>query len=191
MARGLGSTITTAISADEIIYADLLELHFPTPIFLTDAPHDMYLTTSTSGGDQSFAANGEWLGYSNVSETGVPRINSVSITLDGISTTFPNQFLNNPYVNTRAVIYRVFLNDDHSVIGSPVMIWDSEITSYNIQDSTQASQVTVITSSVFYDFEKTRGRRSNSASQQVLFPADRGFEFATVDVKDLRWGKKI
>ena len=191
MSRGLGSTITNLLSADTIRYFDLLELHFPTPIFLNDGPHDINLTTTTSGGAQAYASNGQWLGYSNVSETGAPRINSVTIQVSGVDTGFPNLLLNNPYVNTRAVIYRAFLDADHAVVGSPVMIWDSEITSYNLLDSTETSTVEILTSSVFYDFDKVRGRRTNSASQQVLFPADKGFDFATIDVTDLRWGKKV
>ncbi len=191
MSRGLGSTITNLLSADTIRFFDLLELHFPTPIFLNNGPHDVNFTTTTSGGNRDYRSDGLWLGYSNVSETGAPRINSVTIQVSGVDTTFPNLFLNNPYVNTRAVIYRAFVDANHAVVGSPVMIWDSEITSYNIKDSTQTSTVDILTSSVFYDFDKVRGRRTNNASQQVLFPADRGFEFATVDIKDLRWGKKI
>ena len=191
MARGLSSTIKNILSSDNFIYTDILELHFPTPFFFIDGPHDMTITTPTSSGAKLYEATGEWLGYNNVSETGQPRIQTVTIALSGINNTFTNLFLNNSYVNTRAVIYRIFVNANHVIQGSPVMIWDSEITSYTITDSEKTTQVDVKTSSVFFDFEKTRGRRTNNPSQQAFHPGDKGFEFATVDTKDIRWGKKV
>lgn len=191
MARGLGSVINNILAQDEFQYVDLLEMHFDgSPKFLCDGPHDMFVSTPTSGGFQTFESTGEWLGYSNTSETGQPRINTVNISLSGVNDTYLNLFLNNPFINTRTVIYRIFF-DGLTVFGTPVMIWDGEITSYQITDSTETQQITVLSSSVFYDFERVNCRRTNDASQQALHPGDKGMEFATVDITDIRWGKKV
>ena len=190
MARGLTSQIKSILAQDEFSYVDLLELHFPTPVYLLDGPFDKFVSTATSGGVKEFLATGEWLGYSNTSETGQPRVNTVNIILSGTNSTFLNQFLNNPFVNTRAVIYRLFVDED-TYLGSPVMIWDGEITSYQISDTSETTQIQLTTSSVFYDFERVNCRRTNSASQQALHPRDKGMEFATVDISDIRWGKKV
>lgn len=191
MARGLGSVINNILAQDEFQYVDLLEMHFDgNPKFLCDGPHDLFVNTATSGGFKTFQSTGEWLGYSNTSETGQPRINTVNISLSGISDTYLNLFLNNPFINTRTVIYRVFF-DGSTIFGTPVMIWDGEITSYQITDSTETQQITVLSSSVFYDFERVNCRRTNSASQQALHPRDKGMEYATVDITDIRWGKKV
>jgi len=71
------------------------------------------------------------------------------------------------------------------------MIWDGEITSYQISDTSETTNVQITTSSVFYDFERVNCRRTNDASQQALHPGDKGMEFATVDISDIRWGKKV
>ena len=190
MARGLSSQIKGILAQDEFSYVDLLELHFDTPIYIIDGSFDKYVSTATSGGPVLFEATGEWLGYSNTTETGQPRVNTVNIALSGTNNRFINQFLNNPFVNTRTVIYRLFVEED-TYLGQPVMIWDGEITSYQISDTSETTNVQITTSSVFYDFERVNCRRTNDASQQALHPGDKGMEFATVDISDIRWGKKV
>ena len=135
MARGLGSTITTELAKDRLRFADLLELHFDdsaNQMFLTNGPIDIQVDTTTSSG-KTFAANGDLLSFDTISETGQARVNQVNFTLSGASNTITNLFLNNDYVDRRIVIYRMFYNNESVIIGTPVMLFDGEMTSFSIR----------------------------------------------------------
>lgn len=191
MARGLGSTITTELAKDRLRFADLLELHFDdsaNQMFLTNGPIDIQVDTTTSSG-KTFAANGDLLSFDTISETGQARVNQVNFTLSGASNTITNLFLNNDYVDRRIVIYRMFYNNESVIIGTPVMLFDGEMTSFSINESGTTSTVNVTSSSVFYDFDRIAGRRTNSASQQMHFPNDKGMDFASAVDDRIKWGK--
>ena len=192
MQRGLGSTITNELQRDRIRFSDLLELHFDdspnNPLCLTNCPFDVDVNTTTSTGKR-FAANGNLLSFDTIEETGEARVNKVSVQLSGASNTITNLFLNNDYVDRRIVIYRHFYNEQFIAIGSPVMLFDGEIQSFSINETEKSSTLTVTSASVFYDFERLNGRRTNSASQQTIFLGDKGFDQAAVVTEKIKWGK--
>jgi hypothetical protein len=202
MSRGLASAVKTLLAQDEFHYVDLLELHFDVVRKLTDGPFDIILPTGSptiSGTDVSYSADGMWLGYSNSGETGIPRVNQIKITMSGADSdaagnpvvTYANIALNQEYLNKRCVIYRQFMDNTNTKVSDPVMIWDGEIVASNIRDSNTDSVIEFTSSNVFYDFDMVQCRRTNSASQQQYFPQDKGFDSATQDITDVRWGRKI
>lgn len=213
MARGLTTTIKNLLAADTIRYFDLLELHFSSAAggvrLLTNGAHDLELTsgTPTLSGSRTFLADGNWLGYSAPAETGAPLVNTSVVTLSGSdpADTYTDIFLNNAYVGTRVVIYRQFMEAEvspPSLQGDPVMLWDGEMTSVKIMDTVNSSDIAITTTNVFYDFDLINCRRTNGASQAATkyytqtatnktFANDKGFEFATQDIQDLSWGKKV
>lgn len=202
MSRGLASAVKTLLAQDEFHYVDLLELHFDVVRKLTDGPFDIILPTGSptiSGTDVSYSADGMWLGYSNSGETGIPRVNQIKITMSGADSdaagnpvvTYANIALNQEYLNKRCVIYRQFMDNTNTKVSDPVMIWDGEIVASNIRDSNTDSVIEFTSSNVFYDFDMVQCRRTNSASQQQYFPQDKGFDSATQDITDVRWGRKL
>ena len=190
MARGLGSTITTELAKDQLRIADLVELHFDTPSRLTNAPFAI-TTTTGSLGSGTYSANGELLTFDLVSETIDARVNQIKVVLTGATSTFTDLFLNDDYVDRRVVIYRIFFDENFNQVGSPVMLWDGEIVGYQISETLKNSTVSVTSSSVFYDFELQQGRRTNDISQQSFFPGDRGMEFSTGELSDIKWGRNL
>jgi len=201
MARGLTTTIKNILDDKTIKYVDLLEIHLPGslggPFKLTNGPGDITLPTGSptiSGTDVIYSANGLWLNWSLPAETGQVRIQNVSIALStaDASYTYADLFLNNPYLNTRTVIYRQFLDaDNNSLVGDPVMMWDGEIVSFNLSETNSEAGITLTSSSVFYAFDTVNCRRTNDASQQQYFPGDKGFQHATQAIEDIAWGKKV
>jgi hypothetical protein len=198
----LTTIVKNLLSQDKIRFVDLLELHFSSDAggvkLLTNAPHEIILPTGTPtlSGSRTFVSDGMWLGWGAPSETGAPIINTSTIALSASDSAgyYSNIFLNKAYIGTRAVIYRQFFDPDVSPLddqGAPVMMWDGEMTSFNLQDTQETSTIQVTTANIFYDFDAVNCRRTNTASQSQYFPSDKGFEFATQDVKDLSWGKKV
>lgn len=193
MSRGLTSTIQAELAKDQILFGDIIEIHFDSGIQrLTNAPFSL-ATTTTTGGSGSFAANGEFLSFDLVSETIDARVNQINIVLTAASSTFTNLFLNADsgagYMNRRVVIYRLFYDAGFNQIDNPVMLWDGEVVGYKISETTKSSTISVTSSSVFYDFENIAGRRTNDPSQQAVFPGDRGMEFSTSAIADIKWGR--
>ena len=129
------------------------------------------------------------LSFDTITETGEAKVNQVNMNLSGASSTITNLFFNNDYVDRRVVIYRVFYDKNFTFIGSPVMLFDGEIQSYIVNETGSASQLSVTSASVFYDFERSNGRRTNETSQQAVFPADKGMEWSALTTDDISWGK--
>tara|TARA_R100000773_G_C4213470_1_gene112504 strand:+ start:546 stop:1145 length:600 start_codon:yes stop_codon:yes gene_type:complete len=195
MSRGLASQITDVLKTDQLTYIDLIEIHFDAADggtkFLTNGQFSLQTSTTTSGGSQTFLANGEFITFEMITETESAKINEININLAGTSTTFTNLFLNNNYVERRIVIYRQFLDSSNltSAISTPVMLFDGEIKNFSINETQETSTVTIKSASVFYNFDDTNGRRTTDSNQQRLHPGDRGMEFASTTTKDIRWGR--
>ena len=99
--------------------------------------------------------------------------------------------INNNYMNKRVVIYRAVLDSDYSFTSNDVFtVFDGTIMNYSIRESEGTATVTMTVSSQFADFERTNGRQTNPASQNVHFSTDKGMDFSTQIVKDIKWGRK-
>lgn len=189
MSRALPVDIVNELKKDAFVFADLVELHFSPIKFITNFKVDVSASTTTSGGSQTFTAQGELLSFDTVKEQGEIKTNQINIGLSATSSTFTNLFLNNDYVDKRAVIYRVFFNSSLQIISNPIMLFDGEIQSYTINETGKQSTMAVVCSSVFYEFERLNGRRTNESSQQSVFPADRGMQYSAITTDDIKWGK--
>jgi len=193
MSRSLPAPVVLEIAKDSLKYIDLIEVHFDAADggtkFLTNGQFPFAVSTTTSGGSQTFVANGEFISFEMVNETDEARINEINIILSGVSTTFTDLFLNNNYVERRIVIYRQFLDSANAAISTPVMLFDGEIKNFAINDQSDTSQVVIKSASVFYNFDDTNGRRTTEASQQRHYPSDKGMQFASTTTQDIRWGR--
>ena len=190
MARGLATNVKTELAKDNFAFADLVEIHLDTIQRLTNAPFSITATTG-SGGAGTYVANGEFLSFDLVSETIDARVNQINIVLSAASSTFTNLFLNNNYLNRRVTVHRQFFDSSYTAIDSPVMLWDGEVVGYKISENTRSSTISIVSSSVFYDFDRVNGRRTNDKSQQAVFPNDKGMEFSTSAIADIRWGRDL
>jgi hypothetical protein len=189
MSRGLATDIVNEISKDAFVYGDLVELHFNPIKFITNYKVNINASTQTSGGVQLYTAQGELLSFDSLREQNEIKTGQINIGLSGTSSTFTNIFLNNDYVDTRVVIYRAFLNSSLQLIDSPVMLFDGEIQSFGINETGATSTLVVTCASVFYEFEKINGRRTNDTSQKNVFAGDNGMQFSSITAEDILWGK--
>ncbi len=114
MSRGLHSDVQAELAKDKITFVDLIELHFDTADggtkFLNNGQFSFNASTDTSGGSQTFNANGEFISFEMIKETESAKVNEINIVLSGASNTFTSLFLNNDYVERRVVIYRQFFD---------------------------------------------------------------------------------
>jgi len=183
MSRSIHSSVIAELANDSLKMCHMIEIHLSSTSYLTDAGQDI------SYGGSTYVASSHFLNVSTVKEESEVRVGTSKVKLSGVDQAFISALLNSGYVGRKLVVYRAFLNDDSSIIGIPVLIFDGRISEYDIIDTPETSTVELGVASHWSDFEKKSGRHTNSNSQGLFFVGDKGFEFAANIVKDLKWGR--
>lgn len=140
---------------------------------------------------RTYTANGHFLGFTGLSEHFDMTIPSVSLSISAVDQVWIARVLSQPYIDRRVTIFKAFLDyTSLALISSPVLIFDGRMDTMNIQDDPESGTCSVngSASSQWSDFQRTPGRHTNDAEQQVFYPGDRGFEFAAQLNKDIKWG---
>jgi len=192
MSRNIGAPLQSKLEGRTLFIADLLELHLATPIYFATTNINLNYDSDTApdAGVNTYLAQGQFLSYGAVIESSDLRVGTIELNFTAVDTTMVAVVLNNDYIDKRVVIYRAILNDDYSFTSNDVfMIFDGFITGYAISEEESTATLVLTCSSQFADFERTNGRRSNPASQNLYFPNDRGMDFSPQIVKDIKWGR--
>tara|TARA_R110002012_G_C11627419_1_gene609542 strand:- start:1238 stop:1819 length:582 start_codon:yes stop_codon:yes gene_type:complete len=192
MPRQLASSLQTKLAASTVFPADLIELHLSSNLYLTSTNIDIDFDSSTApdSGTNTYLAQGQFLYFGNIVESSDLRVGQIDLTFTAVDTTTVALLLNNNYMNKRVVIYRAILQDDYTFTSDDVFtIFDGRIMNYSIRETNSTATVTMTISSLFADFERTNGRKTNPASQQIHFSGDLGMDFSAQIVKDIKWGK--
>lgn len=191
MARGLSTTLKTALASNNFIFADLVELDFDTPLFYTSAGYDLSVSTDTSGGTQTYYGQGQFMSHNAIQEREDPSINTLAITFEGVTATFRDIATSDDFLHKDIRIYKaLFDNTDLSVIDTPILWYTGKFTGASINEDASTSTVVFSTSNYFADFDQTTGRKSNDGSQQRFYPGDRFFQYSTEAIADIKWGRK-
>ena len=192
MARDLPSSLQTKLAGKSLFAADLIELHLATPLYFTTTNIDIDFDSATApdAGANTYLAQGQFLFFGNVVESSDLRVGQIDMTFTAVDTTTVALLINNVYMNKRVVVYRAILQDDYSFTTDDVFtVFDGFIMGYSIQEDNLTATVTMTVASQFADFERSNGRKTNPASQQIHFPNDDGMNFSAQIVKDLKWGR--
>jgi len=184
MSRGLSSSTITALSADNLNLCTLIQLDFSSVIRLTDYDRTISALSTT------FTASPHLLDIDSAVESSALKVGATKIVLSGAEQTYVSLFLSNSYIDVRARIWKAVLDSSDAVQGDPILVFDGRITGYEIEDSGDTSRVTVNLASHWKDFQKKSGRKTNHNVQQLFFSGDKGFEFASIAAKDIKWGKQ-
>ena len=185
MSRGLSSGITDALASNGFRLATLIYIEVGNSVYrMTDFGVDL-----TDLDLQFYTSSADVIDIASVSETGALKVNSFDLVLSGANQAFISAFLQNDYIDKRALIKRAVVSPQNEVTGSFVF-FDGRISSFKIEDSESDSKISISIASHWSDFEKVNNRKTNLNSQKVHFPSDLGFEYASKVVKDLRWGRK-
>lgn len=183
MARSLNASVVTEIAKDSVTMCHLLYMGLSTAQYMTDAAFDIDYSSNT------YTSSSYLLSMGTVEESSDVRIGSISIDLSSVSQAFTSIFLTYPYIGKQVIIRRAFLDSTGSIIGDPVVIYDGRIDGFDMNESQTESTISVSVASHWSDFEKKAGRYTNTNSQELFFTGDKGFEFAALTVKDLKWGR--
>lgn len=155
-------------------------------------PINVYFTDAAVAVDYliyTFQSDGHLMAISDVKETGELRVNGLKVTLSGADQAYISAFLGGDYMDARLRYWLAVLSGGYAVIGDPILVFDGNITGFDIKEDGSKSTITVDAASHWANWDVVKGNRTNDTSQQAEFPGDLGMEFAATTDKEIRWGR--
>lgn len=157
------------------IAVDLLEVHLydennnPLPYYFSNGGIPIRANSSLTGQEVVYTAFGEFMGFTSMSESLDVSVGKFSIGLSGLSPGFFNDLLTNASEGRRVVIKKVFLDlQSLQVIDQPITIYEGYIYNYALTEGAKTATLNLSCSSLFSDFERTNGRKTNNWSNWLF-----------------------
>jgi len=191
---------------DHTISVDCVELHLKTTtgandtLYLCNGGFDVSFDSATApeAGVNTYLAQGNFIGFGGMSEEMEVKVGKFTVTLSGISNSFVTKFINYEVEGARVVIYKAFLSfgaagtSPLALVAAPIMMYDGTIFNFSIQETANTCQLSVDCSSLFADFERTNGRKTNNWSNWLFqgVQYDKAFEKSGwVGQTEFKWGR--
>jgi hypothetical protein len=174
-----------------------LEAHINRPVWLFEADFAggwLYLTTHRTNltwNSHTYLGNGVFQGVRGINETLSTQTSGCEVIMSGVSNEMLVRAMDSTLQGKPGTIYLAFLDSDFSIISSPLVIFDGIVDVPKIIERQNGSDLTLSLDSKEALFERPKGYRYNSKTQEFLYPGDTGFRYAlTLDQRTLTWGKK-
>ena len=153
----------------------------------------LYLTSSKNTfnwDSQSWLGNGQFLGFSQVTESNESITNGITIKLDGTDPTLRSLVLAQSRQNKLGIIWMGLLDTSLNLIQSPIQIYRGKFDFANLTDTGQESIIELQYENEGIERKRVNARRYTAFSQKSLFSGDEGFQY-TSRVEDWSgfWGK--
>jgi hypothetical protein len=192
---------------DHTIMVDCVELHFKDasgasqPLYLSSGGADLVFDSPTAptAGPNTYEAQGNFIGFTSLNEDFDVKVGKFSIFLSAINNDYVNKMINYEIEGKRVVIYKAFLGfgesggDPLQLVADPILMFDGIIYNFAVSESSKSCQITIDCSSLFADFERSNGRRTNNWSNWLFqgSEADACFEKSGyVGQTEFLWGRK-
>lgn len=182
------TNLRTEFYRDNFLAIDLVRIDTPTPSYFSTGGLNVVYDSNT------YTAQGDFIGFSDLTEDFDIKIGKFTIYLSGIGSTLVNTFVNTDYEGRRVRVYKAFLNRSTGAIidSTPILIFDGQLYNVNIQEGARTCQINVECSSLFADFERSAGRKTTNGSNWL-------FQGSTIDkcmsksgfigTQEFKWGK--
>jgi hypothetical protein len=186
------SYLRDEVYRQNVFSVDLIEFDLPDGSkYLCSGPYDIQTDTLTSTG-QTFTANGEFIQFGGVTEDFDVKVGKLTVNISGISL-LAESFSDPRVTAQRATLYRCYLDlNTGAVVGYPIMLFNGQINNVTITESERSVTLSVDVASLFADFERTNGRKTNNDSNWRMqrFEFDTGFEKSGIlKNSDILWGR--
>jgi len=192
-----------AYYADSFIAVDLVEIHLlNNPLYLTNAHWNITYdsTTAPTAGNNTYTAQGDFIGFSTVAEDFDVRVGKFSINLSALGSGFLNNFVNFTeqqkldVEGRRVVIYKAFLDPaaGFAIIDTPIVLFDGVIYNIAVSESAQTANISLDCATLFADFERQAGRKTNDGSNNLYLgiTGDTTFEkTGFIGQQEFKWGR--
>ena len=186
MARDITSAVKTAAEQTRISTCHLLTVYLDAQtIYWCDYTRPVIFDGNT------YSPAGQLLGFEGLEETSDVVVNSVTVSLSAVDTNATSLILSNYYLDRRLTVHRAFFDANDALIPEPIIIFDGRMNKPSLVENPEdgSAVLSVEASNQFADFERKPGRHTSNDEQQIHFPGDKGFEYATEIDQTLTWGK--
>ena len=191
---------------DHTITVDCVEIHLKNAqgandtLYLCDGGFDLQFDSQTApeSGTNTYTAQGNFIGFSGMSEDMDVKVGKFTVTLSALGTDYVEKFINYEVEGKRICIYKAFLGfgpsgtDPLTLVADPILMYDGTIYNFSINETAKTCQIAVDCSSLFSDFERSNGRKSNNWSNWLFQGEqyDRAFEkTGWVGQTEIKWGR--
>lgn len=180
----------------KFIAVDLVEF------YITDAnnnPDTQYLCTGGFDIDynsNTYTAQGDFIGFSSVTEEFDVKVGKFSVYLSGLNSTLVDKFVDRDVEGKQVIIRKAFLDFQPmtlDIVDSPITLFDGIIYNINITESASSATLEIQCATLFADFERRAGRRTNNSSNWLYqgFTSDTAFEKSGfVGNTEYKWGRE-
>lgn len=182
---------------DHNFAVNLVELHLGggNNLYLTDGGCDIEYDSNTApdAGSNTYEAQGNFMGFSSITEDFDVKVGKFSIFLSGVSNSYTDLFIGNNVEGKRVVLYKAFLNTQTlAIVQTPIIMFDGSIYNVAVNESPKSCQINLDCSSLFADFERRAGRKTNNWSNWYFqeFNTDTSMEkTGYVGNTEFKWGR--
>lgn len=144
----------------------------------------------------TYSAQGEFIGFSTVSEDFDVKVGKFTIYLSALTQNILDYFIDQDVEGNRVLISKAFLQIEPftlDVILAPVLIFDGQISNISVIEGASTASINVDCVTLFADFERTAGRKTNNGSNHAYQGSyyDQAFvNSGYVGNTEFNWGKK-
>ena len=164
MARTLTTSVKNELATNEIRPIHLITIGFGTPVNITDCGFS--LTSSISGSSVTYSPSSFLVSIPSFTEETDVTKTSLQLALSGADQTFISTVLGENIVNDSVTIYRGLLNSSNALIADPILLYQGNIDTFEINETETESNVKLMVVSHWADFEKKSGRKTNNAEDE-------------------------
>lgn len=165
------SVIRDEFERKKFIAVDLVDLYLYTAGGL---PNFLHLCTggfNIEDNGTTYTAQGDFIGFSSVSEEFDVKVGKFTIYLSALGSGMVNRFIDKDIEGQKVRIRKAFLDFDPmtlDVIDEPILIFDGQIMNVSVVESANSATINVDCVTLFADFERVAGRRSNKGSNHLF-----------------------
>ena len=198
---------TGEVEKNQIKTFHLMELHFNDSsqsllnanLYFTDGfyPISYDSATAPDSGSNTYQALGKFLTFGSVVESTSIKVNTITVGISGVDVADISDIVHSNVVNKRVVIYRTFLDSNNAFqTNRTFLLFDGNIKNFTCTEAPENSVINFSVATHWANFEAKQGRTTNSNTQfftkrynsDETFEEDKGFEYSSIFVKDVRWG---
>lgn len=185
-----------AYYSDSFFSVDLVEFHLVgDPLYFCNGGYDIEWDSSTAptAGTITYKSQGEFLGFSGVEESIDVKVGKFNIIISALDEDAKLALLNNYIQGARVVVWKAFLSKTTGqILDTPIMVFDGQIYNFNAVDGARTASINIDCASIFADFERTAGRKTNNESNWLMqgVKYDTSLEKAGIIANtEYRWGR--
>jgi hypothetical protein len=185
-----------AYYSDSFFSVDLVEFHLAgDPLYYCNGGYDIEWDSSTAptAGTITYKSQGEFLGFGGVEENIDVKVGKFNIIISALDEDAKQSLLSNYIQGARVVVWKAFLSKTTGqILDTPLMVFDGQIYNFQAIDGAKTSTISIACASIFADFERTAGRKTNNESNWLFqgVKYDTSLEKAGIVANtEYRWGR--